>query len=471
MDPEKFWQAVCQTSREVTRSLAHDPVQALCLSSHGETIIPANAQGRAIAPAILNIDNRATAEAKWCENAIGARHIFDITGLVAHPMYPLPKIVWLRQNRPELYSNSARFLSVTDFIHVKLGLPPYIGSTLASRFLAFEVKKDRWSPEILEAAALNEAQLPLPVPAGTVAGNLNSEAASDLGVNKGTPVVVGGHDQACAALGVGVIESGRVSDSMGTYECLVAASDEPKLNDAAFAAQLNSYTHVVPNKFLTLAYFPSGIMVQWFRDLLSGRSPESPASDTEASEEDHYSKLEAQCTNEPSGLYVTPHLIGTCNPDFDPSARAMIVGLSSNSTPSQIYQGILEGIACELAQLTEILAQVNGQFSDLYVTGGSARSPLGLRLRAAITGRRLHVMQCDEAVCNGAAILAAVANGIYSGIAEAARQFLGEKQLIEPDAKLAARYEPQVQQYSRLCATMKQFRNSNPSAQAEANQK
>ena len=122
--------------------------------------------------------------------------------------------------------------------------------------------------KLLNAAGLTEARLPLPVPAGTIAGKMDSEAANALGVGDGTPVVVGGHDQACGALGVGAIQSGRVSDSMGTYECLTAASDEPRLGDEAFAARLNSYCHVVPGKFLTLAYFPSGIMVQWFRDLI-----------------------------------------------------------------------------------------------------------------------------------------------------------------------------------------------------------
>jgi xylulokinase len=283
MDPAIFWNAVCQTSRDVTssitggasnnatRDLLRDPVQALCLSSHGETFIPVDAYDEAIHPAILNIDNRATPEAKWIDNAIGARRIFEITGLVAHPMFPIPKILWLRQHRPGIYSKAARFLSVTDFIHARLGLPPYIGNSLASRFLAFDVKKDRWSDEILDAAELKPAQLPLPVPAGTIAGRLSAEAASALGVITGTPVVVGGHDQACGALGVGVIKSGRVSDSMGTYECLVAASDEPGLGEAAFAARLNSYCHVVPGKFLTLAYFPSGIITVATRRLKTRR--------------------------------------------------------------------------------------------------------------------------------------------------------------------------------------------------------
>src|SRR5277367_5304645 len=113
MDSANFWGAVCTTSRKVMRDLGKDRVQALCLSSHGETFIPVNAKGEAVGPAILNIDSRATHEAQWCENAIGVRRIFEITGLIAHPMYPISKILWLREHRPELYSKADRFLSVT----------------------------------------------------------------------------------------------------------------------------------------------------------------------------------------------------------------------------------------------------------------------------------------------------------------------------------------------------------------------
>src|ERR1700690_1822552 len=468
MDPANFWRAVCATAREVTRDLGKNPVQALCLSSHGETFIPVNANGEAGGPAILNIDNRATQEAQWCENAIGARRIFEITGLIAHPMYPIPTILWLRKHRPELYSKTDRFLSVTDFIHVRFGLPPYVGYSLASRFLAFDVTKNAWSQEILNEVGITSAQLPLPVPAGTIAGKLSSEAAAALGVADGTPVVIGGHDQACGALGVGVIEAGRVSDSMGTYECLVAASGEPKLSDQSFAALLNSYSHVVPGKFLTLAYFPSGIMVQWFRNLIYGQSTPPKDAKIDPNQPDQYSLLETDCAGVPSGLLVTPHLFGTGNSDFDPRARAVIFGLGPDSDRSQIYQGILEGIACELAQLAEILADVCGKFSDLHVSGGGARSPLGLKLRDAITGRRLQVMQCDEPVCQGAAILAGVAIGTYTGIADAVKLVVREKEVIEPDADLRASYLDQMKQYRQLYSTLKMFRAANSSPQTEA---
>ena len=110
-------------------------------------------------------------------------------------------------------------------------LPPYVDYSLASRYLAFDVRRRRWSEEILAATGLDEAVLPMPVPAGTIAGKLNSESCESTGHSVGTPVVLGGHDQPCGALGMGVIEAGRIADSMGTYECLLAASDAPMLSE------------------------------------------------------------------------------------------------------------------------------------------------------------------------------------------------------------------------------------------------
>ena len=161
------------------------------------------------------------------------------------------------------------------YVLSRLGLPAYIDYSLASRYLAFDIRQRGWSREILAATEINAECLPIPIPAGTIAGKLDGSAASQLGLSPGTIVVMGGHDQPCGALGVGAIGSGRVADSMGTYECLFAASDQPSLTDAALAASLNSYCHVVPDKFVTLAYFPSGIMIKWFHDLLYGEAQES----------------------------------------------------------------------------------------------------------------------------------------------------------------------------------------------------
>ncbi|HXY15632.1 MAG TPA: FGGY-family carbohydrate kinase [Terriglobales bacterium] len=442
MDPTRFWDAVCSCTQTVARNLT-DPVRALCLSSHGETFIPIDRAGEAIAPAILNQDNRAVYETKWIEEQCGRKQLFQTTGLVSHPMYPLPKILWLREHQPDVFSSAARFITVIGYILQRLGLPPYADYSLASRYLAFNVRQRRWAEDILELANLKTDRLPVPMPAGTIAGKLNAAAAAQLGLLSGTKVILGGHDQPSAALGLGVITAGQASDSLGTYECVLVASNSPTLTDTALAGALNSYCHVVPDKFVTIAYFPSGIMVKWFHDLLYGDV-------AEGSESEHYAILEANAPHKPTGLCITPNLIGTCNPDFNPNTRALIYGLDPGTGRGDIYQGTLEGLACELSHIAQLLSNAVGEFQDVHVSGGGTHSPLGLKLRAALTGKRLHVMQCPEAVSLGGAILAGVAIGEYKTVEEAIHRVVHEVAVIEPDAKVASEYAQQLKQYRCL---------------------
>ena len=451
MDPEEFWNAVCSCCRNACGHVT-DPMQALCLSSHAETFVAVDSAGRPVTRAILNQDSRATHESAWCEEILGRERLFQITGHFAHPMYPLAKILWLRKNQPEVFSSAKCFLSLIGYLLQKVQLPPNVDYSLASRYLAFDVRRRQWSEEILAATELDQAVLPMPVPTGTIAGKLNSESASLLGIPAGTPVVLGGHDQPCGALGTGVIEAGRIADSVGTYECLVAASDAPRLSEEARNAQLNSYCHVVPEKFVTLAYFPSGIMVKWFHDLLyaSGSRETAHGSLSDELEAEHYAFLEAHAPEGPTGLCITPHLIGTCNPEFNPHARGVIAGLGPGVSRAQLYKGILEGLACELCIVADALAKAAGSFGDIYATGGGTRSALGLRLRAAITGRRMHIMRRQESVCLGTAILAWVAIGEYSSFSEAVGALVEESTTVAPNMELESAYRNQVERYRQL---------------------
>ncbi len=450
LNPETFWHAV-RTCCQAVASRSREPVRALCLSSHGETFIPVDAHGRPLMNAILNQDTRATRESAWCEELIGRKRLFQITGLCTHPSFPLPKILWLRKHRPEIFAATHSFVALIGYLLSRMELAPWVDFSLASRYLAFDVRSRGWSEEILQAVGLDRACLPVATAAGTIVGQLGATVAAELGLPPGVAVVMGGHDQPCSALGSGVIEPGRVAHSIGTYECLVAVGDAPSLSDVALSAALNSYCHVVPDKYVTLAYFPSGMMVKWFHHLLhpepSGRGAnlENPDSET-----DHYASLEAHAPVHPTGLCVTPHLIGTCNPDFNPRARGLIAGLQPGISRAHIHKGILEGLACELALLTHVLAQAVGDFGDLYVTGGGVRSPLGLKLRAALTGCRLHVMQQQQAACLGTAILAGVAIGEYAHAQQAIEAVVRESDVVPPDESLAAQYAGQRTRYQKL---------------------
>jgi xylulokinase len=172
--------------------------------------------------------------------------------------------------------------------------------------------------------------------------------------------------------------------------------------------------------------------------------------DPSSAESAHYARLEREATTGPTGLCITPNLIGTCNPHFNPRERATISGLSANTTRSQIYKGILEGIACEMSQMTEILQNATGEFRDIYVTGGGSRSALGLQLRAALSGRQLHVMECPEAVCLGGAMLAGVASGEYTALPEAVELVVRDVSAVSPDDAIAAAYAQQARKYRQL---------------------
>jgi len=457
MDPEVFWSAVCVLSRKLAAQSCDDPVSAISLSSHGETFVPVRSNGDPLSPAILNIDNRATAEAECIAEQFGRTRIFRATGQVVSSIYSLPKILWLLRHRPEMCSATDCYAALPTYLLLRMKLTPLIDYSLASRYLAFDVHSCQWSSELLSMAGLRADVLPVPAPAGTIAGKLDRELAGFFGVPAGTCVVLGGHDQACNALGTGTIDAGRTSDSMGTYECILTSSSELHLSDAAFAAGLNSAFHVVPGRFTTLAYFPAGIMLQWFHNLIYGEAAK-PGSPSE--EGDHFAEWEALTSSGPSGLSITPHLIGTCTPDFNADARAAISGLFIGAGRGHIYKGILEGIACELLKVAEAMTKAIGDLGDFYVVGGGSRSLIGLELRASFTRRRFHLMHCKEAVCLGGAILAAVALGVHRSIPEAVSQMVRERAVIEPNPQIAAEYCEQIQKYRALYPALESARKT-----------
>ena len=452
--PDVLVEVVAALVRELAQTPLEDPVEAVCFSSHGETFIPTAADGRALCPAILNTDGRAGREAAWCEQQISRPRLFSITGHTSHRMYPVPKLIWLREHTPEIFAKARWFLGVTDYLLLRLGLPPLIDYSHAARFMALDVHARAWSAEVLSMAGLSSDSLATPVPAGTIAGKLGPDAASRLGLAVGTPVVVGGHDQVIGALGLGVIDAGRAAGSLGTFECILVVSDQPELSDAALANGLNSYPHAVPGKYATIAYFPAGIMLEWLGNLLG-------ASEGGKDPEILWKRLEAEAPRDATGLLVTPHVIGTCNPEFDSRATAAIRGITPATTSAHLYKGVLEGIASELAVIVDCLESSGLRFEQINVAGGGTRSAMGMRLRAACTQKHLQIPRVQESVCLGGALLASVALGIHANPEAAVRAMVHEESCIDPDSAWVQLYSAQLARYRQLRSML--MRNSEDS--------
>lgn len=452
---EVFWQTFREVTCHLSQATVSDPIEAIGISSHGETFTPVDDRNQPIAPAILNMDNRAGVQTQLLKRRFDPKRVFEITGLTIHPMYPLPKVLWLREHQADVFARTRRLLPVTSYLLARLGAEPCVDYSLACRFLAFDVRKKEWSGEILEPCGLDAGLFPRAVPAGTIAGELASKLAEELGLPGGTPIVVGGHDQPCAALGMGAIEPGRVSASLGTYECLLASSKEPAVHEDAFAANLNTYCHVVPDRYVTLAYFPAGIMLEWFlglfRDVENGKDYTIDRA---------CSAWESRASCSPGRLLICPHLLGTCNPDFDPRASGVIVGLRPATRASDIYQGIQEGIACEFAAMTKLLQRVAGNFQDVYVTGGGCRSMLGMKLRAALSGCNLFRTSSSDAVCLGTAILAGFGAGKYKSIPQSLKQCVRVTDTQRPDPNVAAAYRDYMRKYQVLYSSLANLRAS-----------
>jgi xylulokinase len=462
MDPKRLWEAVVRTVRQVAGRVAdpvagRDPVAALAISSHGETFIPVDADGRAVGPAIMNSDNRAVAQSEAWERSIGRERLYQITGLPLHPMFALNKILWLRDNRPDLYQRAARFVSVGDYILQQMGFPPYTDYSLASRTLAFDIQRRQWSGEILAAAGIRPEQLSIPLPSGEKAGRLSVSAAETLGLPEGVVVALGGHDQPCGALGAGALDAGQVVDSAGTYECLAAVSLRPGNTLQALAYNLNSYCHVVPERYVTLAFFPAGIVARWFVEQFCDQDQ----AIAQAAGKSVYTVLDEKIRTEcpgPTGVCMTPHLIGSCNPAWDVRATGTVSGLTPAVSRAHLYKAIYEGIACELALNVAALEEVTGLFPDLKISGGNARSAFSVQLRADLTGKPVHTLGTTEAVCQGAAMLAGIAAGVYRDAQEAVRQVVSVQKTYMPDPESKAAYARQQRQYELLYPALKAVR-------------
>lgn len=427
MVPEQMWAAVAQTVRGIGEQTAEHPVEAMTIASHGETFVAVDADGRALGPAIMNADNRAVAESAEIEQRLGRDRIYNISGAPPHPMFASAKIAWLKKHQPDVLRKARRFLCVGDYVCSRMGLPPVTDFSLASRTQLLDMHTRQWSDELCADIDLDPALLPSVRQAGTVMGELSAKQAGKLGLPKGVFVVAGGHDQPVGALGLGVVHEGVVGDSAGTYECLTLSSSSPHVEPDARAASLNSYCHVVPDQYITLAFFPSGVMVRWFMETLCGVTDDAEAAQL-------FAELEAEAEKAPSGLTVTPYLLGACNPKWDPNATASITGITLGTTRAAVFRGILEGLARELAENTRILESLAGAFGEIRIFGGGTRSRLGLKLRAAATGKSLRVLHTSEAVCLGAALLAGKGAGVFADINEGVAQMVRFTSVVPPDA-------------------------------------
>lgn len=451
-DAENIWQLAQEALGEAISKAKIKKIAAIGLSVQGEAVIPVDRQGFALRPAILGMDSRTTEQNDWLRKSFQPMYLFERTGMPIHTVNTLPKLLWIKQHEPELWTEADQFLLYEDFLINKLTDQAVISRCLASRSQLFDTPDDRWSVEILEAIELEPERLATVKPSGVAVDLMKPELARKLGL-KNTPLVsTGGHDQACGALGVGLVRPGLAMDSTGTAEVVEVALSEPVMNRVLFQGDISVYAHTVPGLYLAMTLNHSGgLVLRWFRDTLG----QEEVRQAEINGQDAYELLLSRASAEPSSLLLLPDFAGSGTPTFDTESKGAILGLTFRTDKTELAKAILEGLSFELRLNLDLLREGGIEISELRAIGGGARSDLWLQLKADICGVPVVVPSITEAASRGAALLAGTAAGHFTSAASAAEEKLRFERRFDPDLKRKALYDERFELYREVYPALK----------------
>jgi xylulokinase len=430
-DPADWWTAFGAANRALLGPAAIEPARIACVAMSGQMmgVVLVDEEDAVLRPAVIWADTRAEAEARALEARIGRDRGYELLGHRIDATYCLPKLMWLREHAPDAWARAAGVLVAKDYLTLRLTGRRCTDPSDASGTNAWDQRAGRWSEELLAAAEVERALLPEVLPSATVAGLVGPGAAVECGLPEGTPVVVGGGDGACAALGAGLLAADGVANAtLGSSAWISVATAEP-LRDPLM--RVVTFDHVAPGRYLPLGPMQAaGVSVEWLAAAVGARGRGQPgalldaAADVEAADD---------------GLFFLPYLLGERAPIWDARARGAFIGLSRHHGPAHLARAVLEGIAFNLDGVFRALLETAGPVSAVDAIGGGARSDVWLRVMADTWGvpvRRRSIV--DEANSLGAAVVGGMAVGLIDDWS-AATALSSIEAVFEPDDARHAR--------------------------------
>ena len=454
LDVHALWQRVGEVLREVNAQVSHDPAAALAIACQGEATVPVGWDGQPLDNLVVTFDSRTLETSQAWQQTVGSQVIFEITGMPLHPMYTLNKIQWWQKQRPEIYRQAWKFLCVEDYLIHRLGLAPAIDYSLAARTMAFDVRRQAWSRQMLDWAGVDERLLAQAVPSGTLLGAVNPAIAAELGFEGKVQVVAGGHDQPCGALGAGITRPGIAMNAIGTSDVFCPAFAQPILSEAMRLANYSCYAHTYPITYVTIAFnLTGGLLLRWYRDTLC----QGETAAAQAVGRDPYDVIIEQASPDPAEVLILPHFVGSGTPAMDPISQGAILGLSVATSKAELTRAVLDCTNYEMRLNLETLAGLGIEIHELRAIGGGARSARWLQLRADVFGKPVVALQVSEAASLGAAILAGSATGVFASIEDGVQAGVRAGQRFEPDPQQHARYEERYRRYCGIYPLLQSF--------------
>lgn len=440
-NPLDWWRAVCVATRKLlaTSDVAPEHICGISFSGQMMGVVLVDRRGDPVRPAIIWADTRSGSQCQRLLDSIGAQDGYRVLGHRLNPTYSLSKLMWVKDNEPDVFQRARRLCLAKDFVVSKLTGVVVTDPSDASSTNAFDQRTGRWSDELISAANLPRDLFPEIVPATTVVGRVTDRAAEETGLAVGTPVVLGGGDGPMAAVGAGVID-----ESDGAYVYLgssswVSVSANAPMHDLPYMRTM-TFNHVVPGYFVPTATMQAGGgSLAWIADLLSG-----------AEEPDRFDRLVRSAHSVDASaedLFFLPHLLGERSPYWNPRAKAAFVGLSRHHGPAHLTRAVLEGVAFNLATCIDAFRSNGVSIDSLDAIGGGAASDVWLQILADVWGcvvRRRTVV--EEANSLGAAVTAGVGVGAFSDFT-VARSLSDVSAVFNPDQDRHEAYRVQHERF------------------------
>ena len=433
--PADWWRATVESIREVLVKSAVSPsdIQGMGLSGQMHGAVLLDERDQVLRPAILWCDQRTAEQCAWITREAGEQVVVEETCNPVLTGFTAPKIVWVRQQEPELYQRVRKILLPKDYIRLLLTGEFATEVSDASGTSLLNIRERKWSAKMLAALDLSEDTLPTVFESPEVSGHISKSAAEATGLCEGMPVVGGGGDQAAGGVGNGIVRPGVVSSTTGTSGVVFAHMDEPAMD-----ARLRTHTfcHAVPGKWHVMGVMLSaGGSLRWFRDAL-GAEEKAQAKRRKVDPYEVLLEPAAQVPAGCEGLIFLPYLTGERTPYPDPSARGVFFGLTLRHTKAHLVRAVLEGVAYGLRDSLELLRGMNLPVEQVRASGGGARSALWRQIQADVNNCELVTINVDEGPAFGVALLAGVGAGIYPSVAEACDRTiaLATRTAPQPDA-------------------------------------
>ena len=436
--PEDWFIAVKEGLKEVAAGL-DDKIGGISFGGQMHGLVILDKDDNVLRPAILWNDGRSTGETDYLNNVIGKEKLSKLTANIAFAGFTAPKILWVKNNEPEIFAKISKIMLPKDYISYMLSGSFSTDYSDASGMLLLDVKNKKWSKEMIDICSISEDMLPKLYESYEVVGAIKPELAKELGLNDDIKIIAGAGDNAAAAIGTATVGEGACNISLGTSGTVFISSKNFGVD--SFNA-LHSFAHADGNYHLMGCMLSAASCNKWWME-------EILKTKDFAKEQENIDNLGE------NNVFFLPYLMGERSPHNDPDAAGTFIGMRMDTKREDMTLAVFEGVTFALRDSLEVARSLGIKIEKTMICGGGAKSPLWKRLVANILNVEVKVPVSEEGPGFGAAILAAVGCGEYESVEKATKSIIKIKEKIKPEADLVVKYEEKYQKFKKIYPSLK----------------